>query len=497
MRGADAERESFEIEPSIELRNMLNLGKAGHRLRLLVGIASYGEKHLGFLKQIAAEYRSMTMDVDVVVFSEAPKELGSEVEVAVGLPSGNPWSLPFAHKRFFAENIEKYDLFIYSEDDILCREANIEAFLQISPALAENEIAGFLLYEVDRAGEKSLANFHGCWHWKPESVRQRGSYTVAEFTNEHSAFYLLTQTQLKKAIASGGFLREPYEGRHDMLCAAATDPYTGCGFRKVICISAIKEFLLHHLPNRYVGTVGLDWESFSKQIEILSCIHKGVHPASTLCEVETKMRRTRWFRDYYEPADDAVLRQVPETAKSVLSVGCSWGAATEVKLKRRGTEVTALPLDSVIGAATARLGIEVVYGTLADGLKKIDGRRFDSVLVSNLVYLQPNPAQFLVRCSRCLQEAGTLVVCGPNFDHVRTLANRVFGAKDYRKLRSFDQSGISVCGPRRLASPLKRAGLRIMAVQWINHEPWQIKWIENRKHLGCLTARNWIIQARR
>jgi hypothetical protein len=83
------------------------------QLRVLVAIASYGEKNIGFLKTIVQQYQSMTMAVDIVVISEAPKDLPSGVTLVVGLPSSNPWSLPFAHKPIFAEKIDQYELFIY------------------------------------------------------------------------------------------------------------------------------------------------------------------------------------------------------------------------------------------------------------------------------------------------------------------------------------------------------------------------------------------------
>lgn len=84
----------------------------GRRLRLLVVIASYGRKNVPFLRQIIQKYQSMAMEVEIVVLSEAPKDLDAGVKVMVGLPTKNPWSLPFAHKKFFAENVEQYDLFI-------------------------------------------------------------------------------------------------------------------------------------------------------------------------------------------------------------------------------------------------------------------------------------------------------------------------------------------------------------------------------------------------
>jgi len=190
--------------------NVQSIESHPRKLRLLLAIACYGEKNLELLKRVIHGYQHMAMDVDVVVVSDAPKALDPSVRVVVGLPSKNPWSLPFAHKKVLADGVDRYDLFVYSEDDMEVTEANIQAFLRATAELAPAEIAGFLRYEVNESGTRSLPDAHGGYHWRPESVKRRGSYTIAEFTNEHAGFYILTQTQLKKAIQSGGFLRAPY-----------------------------------------------------------------------------------------------------------------------------------------------------------------------------------------------------------------------------------------------------------------------------------------------
>jgi len=109
--------------------------------RVLVAIANYGEGNRRYLDQLLAEYRAMPFPVDVVVLSNIPKDLGDDVEVKVGLPGKDPWSLPFGHKQLFADRIEQYDAFIYSEDDILVTENNIRAFLEVTPKLEDDEIA--------------------------------------------------------------------------------------------------------------------------------------------------------------------------------------------------------------------------------------------------------------------------------------------------------------------------------------------------------------------
>jgi len=472
--------------------NVQSIESRPRKLRLLLAIACYGEKNVELLKRVIHGYQRMAMDVDVVVVSDAPKALDPSVRVVVGLPSKNPWSLPFAHKKVLADGVDRYDLFVYSEDDMEVTEANIQAFLRATAELAPAEIAGFLRYEVNESGTRSLPDAHGGYHWRPESVKRRGSYTIAEFTNEHAGFYILTQTQLKKAIQSGGFLRAPYEGRYGMLETAATDPYTSCGFRKVICISALEEFLIHHLSNRYAGQLGPPLLKFKQQVETQLAIANGTHPATTLCRTECDLLHGAWSKDYYEDPQAEVLSLIPETAREILSVGCGWGA-TEVRLKERGAAVTALPLDSIIGAEAERLGIEVTYGTLADCLRKMDGRTFDCVLVTNLLHLLPNPREVIEQCSLLVSPGGTFVIAGSNFGLLRVLANRALGRGDYRKLGVSDEHGIHVLGPGSVSRFLKESGLRVSVVRWFN----QASGARIEGKLGRLRANNWIVQSQR
>ncbi len=468
----------------------------GRQLRLLVVIASYGTKNIQYLKQIIKNYQDMAMDVDVVVVSEGPKDLGPRVRVLVGLPSSNPWSLPFAHKAVFAENVEGYDLFIYSEDDMDVKEPQIQAFLRVTPALAADEIAGFLRYESDQSGNLFVPEAHESAHWEPESVKRRGDCTVAGFSNEHAGFYILTRAQLKQIVASGNFLRSAYEGRYGLPETAATDPYTCCGFRKVICISAIDDFLIHHLPNRYIGQLGTSLSVIKEQIQTLMDICNGTHPASTLCPVESKIMHGRWSKSYDEKPCDELLGLVPAEAKTLLSVGCGSGAV-EAKFIQRGMKLTALPLDSVVGAAAAHLGIEMIYGNWKEGLAQLAGRKFDCVLVTHLLHLQADPGRFLEACADHVGEGGTLLAAGPNFNRIPNRFKRTFGVNGHGKLRSFAESGVCTCGPGTLTAKIKNLGLEPAAVRWLDQEFLPGRLARLRLPLGSLTARYWILQARR
>ncbi len=387
-------------------------------MKILVGITSFGTKYDRYLSQIIDEYRSMSHHVDIVVFSNIQKTFDKSIEVIVGLPSKNPWSLPFAHKRVFAERVDMYDLFIYAENDILIKESNVEAFLRVTSMLPEDKIAGFMLYEDDPVNKKNHVDVHGGFHWDPKSVEIIDGCTFAHFTNEHSACYLLTKEQLRKAIASGGYLTPPREGKYDMLCTAATDPYTQCGFTKVICTSHFEDFALHHLPNAYVGKFGIGEHEFKRQLQALVEVARGERPQTEFFERENKSRQVRRKKLYYEPRDNSVLSLVPPEIKNVLTIGCG-SAETEARLVEKGIECVCIPLDSVMGAIAEMKGVRTLPPKIDIAFDCIGAKRFDCILMLNVLQHVDAPLDFIRRCKHLLDPEGIIIGTLPNEDYLQ------------------------------------------------------------------------------
>jgi SAM-dependent methyltransferase len=462
--------------------------------KTLVVVASYGEKNLKFLREMIGNYRKMSLTFDFVVVSEAPKDLGPDVKVVVGLPSKDTWSLPFAHKAVMAENADRYDLFIYTEDDMDVSEGNLRAFLAVTPELADDEIAGYLRYERDQDQKPLLTDVHGAFHWVAESVRRRGRHVFAEFTNEHAGFYVLTRAQLKRALASGGYLVGPYRARYGLPETAATDPYTRCGFRKVICLDLLDDFLIRHMSNLYIHRHGVPRAAFEEQVQALLEIANGVLPGTSLCPVEPKVLQQEWCKSYFEGPDPDLLELLPPRPQSVLSIGCGWGASEQALLPR-GASVTVLPLDSVTGSQVARLGIEVVHGELRQSLQALKGRQFEAVMMTNLLHLQADPRQVLAECCRLVGAGGTLLLGGPNFGRFPVRVKRLLRQGDYGKLGDYEASGTSVCGPATFKRQLAEAGLSVSAVRWLDHSRLTGGAGNGRLHLGALTARRWLLRA--
>ncbi len=440
-------------------------------MKILVVIANYGLKNQAYLRRLIDEYKSMSYGIDIVILSNIPKELGSDIEVRVGLPAKNPWSLPFGHKELFAERIDEYDLFIYSEDDHLIKQKNIETFLKMTKVLPENEIAGFFVYEESPVGKKYCA-IHSMFHWMPNSVKSIGEYTFARFTNEHSACYMLTQKQLQIAIASGGFLVSPHEGRYDLPCTAATDPYTQCGFTKFICISHIEDFLIHHLSNVYVTDSKFQLSVGSRhlqlQINALLSINGQKKSQSGLFPTITNLNTAKWDKFYYpglSKKKDSVLESIPEDTQNILSVGCGWGE-TETRLVQKGHRVVGIPLDSIIAESAKSRGLEVVCPDFQRAKEALKNEKFDCILFINVLQHLPNPVKVLAEYGELLEEKGYMVVTVPNFKYAKYLYELSMTKELYKLRKVFDKTNLHFTTPKLVAKWFTQSGLKVVKAKY-------------------------------
>jgi SAM-dependent methyltransferase len=463
--------------------------------RVLVAIANYGEGNRRYLDQLLAEYRAMPFPVDVVVLSNIPKDLGEGVEVKVGLPSKNPWSLPFGHKQLFADRIEQYDAFIYSEDDILVTENNIRAFLEVTPTLEDDEIAGFMRIETHPDGRKSYDMIHAFFRWDPASARLRGGELYAHLTNEHAAAYILTRDHLRRAIDSGGFLVPPHQHRYDLLCTAATDPYTQCGMTKLLPLDRLADFEVRHLPNKYVGIYGVEGPALAEQIDALRAIAQSGQAPTPWIEIETRLPGGGASKPVHDQPDDALLATVPSDAKSVLVIGCGDGR-TEAAMIAGGAAVTALPVDPVVGRNAAARGVEVLPADPAEAERVLGSRPFDVVAFPDVLHLVAEPVALLRRFARCVAEGGTVLVSAPNTADMKMRMAKLRGGAGYRELGDFERAGLHATNRRVLRQWLREAGLTTTRVQPEMTDKRQ-KLARASAGLGAaLLANRWLLQAK-
>ena len=219
---------------------------------------------------------------------------------------------------------------------------------------------------------------------------------------------------------------EPHKGRHDMLCSAATDPYTQCGFKKVICISQFDEFLIHHMPNQYIGKMGLAIDDVRKQINALHEIEQGKRSSRQLLKKRPYSNISPWQKSYYEIEDLNILSAIPGNAKKILSIGSGWGSL-EKALNKRGCNVECVPLDSVISVGLELEGIEIYEPDIDMTMEAIKNKQYDCIILSQLLHFIEDPQELLKRLSGCLQENGKIVVTIPNMNHVKIKYQAILG----------------------------------------------------------------------
>jgi SAM-dependent methyltransferase len=449
---------NFPVELST-LHSSREVGRK-RRLSLLVALASYGTSNNSHLDRLIHEYQSMQFDVDIVILSNIEKKSAPGIECRVGLPSKDPWSLPFAHKALFAERVDRYDLFIYSEDDILIAEVQLRAFLDVTATLREDEVAGFIRMEQSADGRISYPDMHDEFHWDAPSIRSRAEFVLARFTNEHAACYVLTQSQLRKAIASGGFLVEPYEWKHDLLCTAATDPYIQCGFTKLVPVSHLGDFTVHHLSNKYAGKVGVTEAEMRAQVDTLLQLAAGPGAPAPLFEGETKLWRRMYSKDYYERPSQDLIAAIPPDVRTVLSVGCGSGA-TECALAERGLQVVAVPLDPVVCGRAAEKGIEMVFGDFLVATDKLRNQTFDCVLFANVLHLVADPVEILSLFRDAMADNSVAIIQTPNMRCVPELLRRLRHPHRYRGLESYQCSGVHISSVGKVREWCRRSGLTV------------------------------------
>lgn len=127
------------------------------------------------------------------------------IEIQEG-PECDPMFVEFRLQEEFVERVEKFDWFLFIEDDIVLYDAfileKLEKFNRQSGY--ENAILypnRFEMYEgtkryIDLTIDRGLA-------WNQLSSVEIEKVKFAEFSNPHSAFYCLSQSQMKHWIKSG------------------------------------------------------------------------------------------------------------------------------------------------------------------------------------------------------------------------------------------------------------------------------------------------------
>lgn len=223
--------------------------------RLLISIANYGDSQLDYLEKVLDNFASYTHDVticiDTTVDLTALIKNRSKVIQRIYPPSVGT-KLPFKHRKYFAQHIENYDHFLYTENDHLIPQKAIDYIVSASSDIESDEIIGFVRFET-KNNVRYINDFDIAHPISESHAWQQSRHIFFSPYNFHSGCYLLSKEQLYRAISSGGYLVSPHVNPYGMLEQAASDIYTQCGFKQKLLPLPIDPVLIQHMPNKYIS----------------------------------------------------------------------------------------------------------------------------------------------------------------------------------------------------------------------------------------------------
>jgi hypothetical protein len=245
--------------------------------KVLVCIANYENKQIHYLKSILEEYSKFNSnyDISVVLFSTYKNEniISNYSSLKIIEKIYDPKigvNLPHEHKLYMSEQLNNYDLFIYTENDILITSRNIDRFVKLSSVCNNTMyIPGFVRFE--KCNDNKVISLVDCHPRHSKHFGGRGQVIKKKIVindsnffipwNVHQGSYVLTAKQYEKILQSpnyfksNGFSGGPLE-------TAASGTYAFCGFEKVVSYDFLEDCLIHHLSNKYCRKISFPIENF-------------------------------------------------------------------------------------------------------------------------------------------------------------------------------------------------------------------------------------------
>lgn len=235
-------------------------------MKILLAISSYSINQQQYLYRILSEYNNMSYNIDCIIYTtiDANNDITpytnlniTQIINPLSIGESNAWN----HRKYFKEHKNDYDLYIYTENDHLITQTNIETYLKLTNILPSDKQISLLQYEM----KPNDNNKYTIVLIKGQKNRRERAFIVDtdividdkhyfEIQNKHTGCYILTKSQLNHIIDSNQYNEryngnEPY-GNMETLCLSGLSLY-----HKIISYNELDNLLVHHLPNKYINKV--------------------------------------------------------------------------------------------------------------------------------------------------------------------------------------------------------------------------------------------------
>jgi len=198
-------------------------------------------------------------------------------------------------------------------------------------------------------------------------------------------------------------------------------------------------------------------------VERLLKIADNAGRSEQLFETETKLTERAYSKGYYEPVSQQLMSMLPSGVRTVLSIGSGWGAV-EGCLAAKGLRVAAVPLDAVIPGHAEAEGIEIISGDFDQARRKLAGRRFDCLLLSNVLHLVSDPVKVLSSFGSLVSPGGVAIAVVPNTSRLKLSWAAVRG-RHTEDPGMYRETGVQRTSRGTVRAWFESAGFRIQALK--------------------------------
>ena len=233
-------------------------------MKILVSLSSYGDKNLHLLDSVIDEYRSYKKyNITIEVHCTVPLPRTDITQII----HKDPLTTSLFHRKDFIREKSNYDLFLFSEYDMLIKEAVIDTYLKYDKALPIDTCLGFIRYENTPEDIKYLIdlwlNIPGYSYIKNNKVmvNDKQYFTL---TNVHQACYLLTREKLQYIISNTQYDFDNLNGLGVETSSSGIFrdwEYGPTGIiQKVLPLDVIdlRNCFIHHMPDCHCNTPGVN-----------------------------------------------------------------------------------------------------------------------------------------------------------------------------------------------------------------------------------------------
>ena len=188
-------------------------------MKILLNIVHFQSKKSHFLNELINEYNNFDLEVDIFIHTnkKSVKNLNLDFynngKVKIKRHYLIPKFLLYRNKNYYLtwtprklikKNIEKYDIFIYSEDDILIPKKAFKYWLDSKDELySRGYLPGFVLIELNKNNEEIAVGFRN--KKLIQKIEINDKHYLLNDNNRYMASWIYDKNMMKDWIDSGFF----------------------------------------------------------------------------------------------------------------------------------------------------------------------------------------------------------------------------------------------------------------------------------------------------